>query len=325
MIPSPEAARGILTRLAEIGIFAAVIWAAILLFRAAFRDKASPALRFGLWFLLLLRLTVPVTVASTFHLIVLPPAAPQPAPAVTEVQAAGTRPASSPKVTLLPAASEEPRITAAPREGTPAVRPAARSLSVWQILLIAWLGGAAVFLGNRLRMLGMLGARLRSGAKEPDPRTVREFKRLCAQMRVRRRVRLLEVEDITSPALTVGLRPTVLMPSSLAGAERKAERRFALRHELTHLKRGDPLVMLWYGALRCVWWFHPVVWLMEKSFRMDMESACDAKAVVGMSREDKLFYASLLLDLGKDRSLQARPGAGAEPGLTGPRRSKDER
>ena len=152
-------------------------------------------------------------------------------------------------------------------------------------------------------MLGLLASRLRSGAKEPDPRVVREFRRLCERMRIRRRVRILQVADITSPALTVGLRPCVLLPASLAGEDKRKERSFALRHELTHLKRGDLQVMFWYGLLRCVWWFHPVAWLMEKPFRMDMESACDAKAVVGMSREEKLFYATLLLELGKDRSL----------------------
>ena len=111
------------------------------------------------------------------------------------------------------------------------------------------------------------------------------------------------MEDITSPALTIGLRPTVLLPSSLMGEDRVQERRFALLHELTHLKRGDDLVLFWYGALRCLWWFHPVLWLMEKPFRLDMESACDAKAVLGMSRQEKLSYAALLLELSGEGTL----------------------
>ena len=111
------------------------------------------------------------------------------------------------------------------------------------------------------------------------------------------------MEDITSPALTIGLRPTVLLPSTLAGADRDQARRFALLHELTHLSRGDDLILLWYGLLRCLWWFHPVVYLMEKPFRMDMESACDARAVRGMSRQEKLAYAALLLELSGEGSL----------------------
>ncbi len=303
MIPSSEAARAILTRLAEIGVFGAVIFGAVILFRAAFKDKASPALRYGLWFLLLLRLTVPFTVASTFHLIMLPaPAREEGAvPAVQQTQA--VRPTVPAQVTAEPRASAEPRAAGEAWEAVSAPKPARAELSFWQILLIVWLCGAAAFLGSRLWMLGLLAARLRAGAQEPDPRVVREFRRLCERMRIRRRVRILQVADITSPALTVGLRPCVLLPASLAGEDKRKERSFALRHELTHLKRGDLQVMFWYGLLRCVWWFHPVVWLMEKSFRMDMESACDARAVVGMSRDEKLFYASLLLELGRERSL----------------------
>ena len=122
-------------------------------------------------------------------------------------------------------------------------------------------------------------------------------------MHVRRPVRLLEMADITSPALTIGPRPTVLLPSFLTEKGRARERRFALLHELTHLRRGDDLILLWYGLLRCLWWFHPILWLMEKPFRMDMESACDARAVRGMSRQEKLAYAALLLELSGEGSL----------------------
>ena len=175
--------------------------------------------------------------------------------------------------------------------------------TIWQWLLILWGAVTAAFLVRRVWMRGLLAARIRSRAKVPDPGISVEFRRLCGEMHFRRTVCLLEMEDIASPALTIGLRPTVLLPSFLMGEDREQERRFALLHELTHLKRGDDLVLLWYGILRCLWWFHPALWLMEKPFRMDMESACDAKAVLGMSRQEKLAYAALLLELSGERSL----------------------
>ena len=74
MIPSSEAARVMLTHLLEISVYALVIFGAVLAFRRVFHNKTRPALRFGLWFLLLLRLTLPFTVNSAVHLIVLPAA-----------------------------------------------------------------------------------------------------------------------------------------------------------------------------------------------------------------------------------------------------------
>ena len=302
MIPTSEAARVILTHLLEIGVYALVIFGAVLAFRRVFHNKTRPALRFGLWLLLLLRLTVPFTVNSAIHLIVLPASQPTEAVAArTEASAQPIRPATVTNPTAMPTGA--PDAAKAPTEEAQAERAPAAGLGVSQWLVILWAVGAAAFLVRWAWMRCLLAARVRTSARVPEPETQREFRQLCRKMHIRRPVRLLEMEDITSPALTIGLRPTVLLPSFLAGADRAQARRFALLHELTHLKRGDDLILLWYGVLRCLWWFHPVVYLMEKPFRMDMESACDARAVRGMSRQEKLAYAALLLELSGEGSL----------------------
>ena len=302
MIPTSEAARVILTHLLEIGVYALVIFGAVLAFRRVFHNKTRPALRFGLWLLLLLRLTVPFTVNSAIHLIVLPASQPTEAVAArTEASAQPIRPATVTNPTAMPTGA--PDAAKAPTEEAQAERAPAAGLGVSQWLVILWAVGAAAFLVRRAWMRCLLAARVRTSARVPDPETLGEFRRLCQEMHIRRPVRLLEMADITSPALTIGLRPTVLLPSFLMGEDRAQARRFALLHELTHLRRGDDLILLWYGLLRCLWWFHPILWLMEKPFRMDMESACDARAVRGMSRQEKLAYAALLLELSGEGSL----------------------
>ena len=302
MIPTSEAARVILTHLLEIGVYALVIFGAVLAFRRVFHNKTRPALRFGLWLLLLLRLTVPFTVNSAIHLIVLPASQPTEAVAArTEASAQPIRPATVTNPTAMPTGA--PDAAKAPTEEAQAERAPSAGLGVSQWLVILWAVGAAAFLVRRAWMRCLLAARVRTSARVPDPGTQREFRQLCQEMRIRRPVRLLEMEDITSPALTIGPRPTVLLPSFLTEKGRARERRFALLHELTHLRRGDDLILLWYGLLRCLWWFHPILWLMEKPFRMDMESACDARAVRGMSRQEKLAYAALLLELSGEGSL----------------------
>ena len=303
MIPTSEAARVVLTHLLEIGVYGLVIFGAVLGFRRVFHNRTRPALRFGLWFLLLLRLTIPVTVNSGVHLIVLPAAEPTATTltARTEASAQPARPATVTNPTAMPTGA--PDAAKAPTEEAQAERAPAAGLGVSQWLVILWAVGAAACLVRRAWMRCLLAARVRTSARVPDPGTQKEFRQLCQEMRIRRPVRLLEMADITSPALTIGPRPTVLLPSTLAGADRDQERRFALLHELTHLKRGDDLILLWYGLLRCLWWFHPGVYLMEKPFRMDMESACDARAVRGISRQEKLAYAALLLELSGEGSL----------------------
>ena len=62
----------ILTRLLEITVYSAVLMLAVLLVRLLLRRWLSPALKYALWFIVLLRLLVPVTLESGFHLFRLP-------------------------------------------------------------------------------------------------------------------------------------------------------------------------------------------------------------------------------------------------------------
>ena len=64
--------------LIEISIYSAVITAFILLFRAAFKKRISPKVQYAMWLLLVLRLLLPVTIESGFHVESLLPERPVP-------------------------------------------------------------------------------------------------------------------------------------------------------------------------------------------------------------------------------------------------------
>lgn len=59
----------LLNTLFEITIYSAVLFAAVTGFKLAFKNKLSPALHFTLWFLVITRLCIPVTIESGFHLL----------------------------------------------------------------------------------------------------------------------------------------------------------------------------------------------------------------------------------------------------------------
>ena len=300
MSTSSEAARSLVIHLGEIGLYGLVIFGGVLAFGWLFRHKASPVLRFSLWFLLLLRLTVPVTLNSAIHMIVLPG------------QKAGTFPVADQGEGEASPLLKAENPTPLPREGRTfgTAAPATTALaeqattpkwfSLWRWMVLIWALGAGGMLFHRVWAWVQLQTRLRQLAHTPSQQVLCEYGDLCREMHIRRPVQILAVEDITSPALSLGPWPKVLLPSFLEEKELHRERRFALIHELTHLKRGDHLAMLWYGLVRCIWWFHPVVYAMERPFRLDMESACDSQAVKGMGREEKLAYAALLLELSKE-------------------------
>lgn len=105
--------------------------------------------------------------------------------------------------------------------------------------------------------------------------------------------------DCAAP-LTVGwLRPVVVLPE---GWRRwpAAELDAVLTHEREHVRRRDPLVQ-WLALLnRCVFWFHPLAWWLERKLSALAEDACDAAVL--RRGHDPRAYSEYLIELA--RSVQ---------------------
>ena len=57
----------LISALLEVTAYSAVLFMAVMGFKLAFKKWLSPALHFALWFLVIARLCLPVTVESGFH------------------------------------------------------------------------------------------------------------------------------------------------------------------------------------------------------------------------------------------------------------------
>lgn len=72
-------------------------------------------------------------------------------------------------------------------------------------------------------------------------------------------------------------------------------RDLVLRHEATHLARGDAWWSLTMELASALLWFHPLAWFARPRFRLDQELACDA-AALRHAPERAAGYARALLD-----------------------------
>jgi beta-lactamase regulating signal transducer with metallopeptidase domain len=156
-------------------------------------------------------------------------------------------------------------------------------------------------------LAGQLNRRVRRLGCCPGEKTQRLYQTVKDSMRIRARVPINLMPDIKSPALTVQFRPKLLLPDRLLYQADQEHMAFAMAHELMHFKRRDYLVCLLLVLLRAIFWFNPVVWVMPRLLRMDMESACDAMVVRTMDKQQKLNYVNLLLSLGAEDAPEALP------------------
>lgn len=107
-------------------------------------------------------------------------------------------------------------------------------------------------------------------------------------------VGFLESEVIAVP-LTIGcFRPQILLPLEWRDWDRD-KLNAVLAHEGAHVRRRDGLVAALAGINRCIFWFHPVAWMLERRLTLLAELACDESCVVALG--DREQYARLLLDM----------------------------
>ena len=284
--------------LLEITLYASIIALVTLLLKKLFARRMSPWLHYAVWFVLIARLMLPVTVESGFHVFT--------APTQVQTQAATVPQASVPATSAdsilndntltqpIPIEVDDSQLKTVSPAAT-SVLPTARPLSTNDILLTIWLSGTGVCLAYIALLFVTLKRRVRRNAAEPSARLITLFNEVKAEMNIKARLKLVCQYEYGTPALL--LPRTVLMPVDTLIAMDDEQIRFALRHELTHYRRGDHIACLLISLLNAVYWFNPFVWLAFRQMRADMEIACDSKVVQALDVPQKSRYASLIVGL----------------------------
>jgi TonB family protein len=126
-----------------------------------------------------------------------------------------------------------------------------------------------------------------------------QFRRLIKDarpMNARFRVPLLTSRRIPGPLVAGSLRPKIVLPGDSAEWS-PARHRAVLAHELAHIRRRDPAILLMAEAATIVYWFHPLCWFAAARLRLESERACDDAVLrIGLRPSN---YAGELLDLAR--------------------------
>lgn len=248
--------------------------------RAAALHRLPKGAFSALWGMAVVRLLLPVRLASAFSVYSL----------------AGRLPAAAknaPAAALLPGAAQPAlpfgALPAAAAAGS-AANPGGSTALFW-----AWLAGAAgcgAFFG---------AAYLRCRAQFCTALPVEDagLKAVLEGSGLRRRVRLRRSDRIKTPMTYGILRPVILLPQKADWADLPG---LALEHELMHIRRLDALRKGLLLLAACIHWFNPLAWCMLLLAGRDMELCCDEAVVrrLGLGRRGE--YARALLRMEEQKS-----------------------
>jgi beta-lactamase regulating signal transducer with metallopeptidase domain len=183
---------------------------------------------------------------------------------------------------------------------------------ILRLLLYGWAVGAVAFAGFSI-LLAIATARAvrRSRCPDDEPATAL-LERLINRLNVRRKPRLVLVNEPLGPMTFGWLRPAIIVPEQLIACRSPSEVEPLLAHELIHVRRGDALVGMLQLSAQCVWWFHPLVWWANREMGRERERCCDEEVVAGLACPPATYARSLLNVLELKRQLR---WLGPLPGL----------
>ncbi len=287
--------------LLEVSVYAAVIAAAIFLFRLLLQKSVSPRLQYLVWILLVARLLLPVTFESGFHMESLFPKNIE-TPAVVAVTVPETEAALEVQTHPENTAPSAPSATAETvGEGT--VKKT--SADPYALAAAVWVSGIAAFALWMLVVKRRFFRRMELARVETPEVVAAMYEKCRAETGVKRKMPLWVVDAAISPGIAFFNGPMLLLPASVI--DREETLRFSLLHELTHQKRGDPFIGVLLNVLRAVYWFHPVVHIAFSQMRSDMEIACDCDVTCFLGPSEKKGYLTAILEL---FSYEAEPQLG---------------
>ncbi|HEY4379328.1 MAG TPA: M56 family metallopeptidase [Acidobacteriaceae bacterium] len=259
--------------------FAVVAWGVTLLLR---RNQAR--VRYGVWLAASVKFVVPFSL-----LIGLGGLLPRPQrPVVTMPVYSAVDEVGLPfsDAGIAPVAAMNPTHAAVmPRHGwgTPA-----------EWLVGIWACGVLVVVGIWVGRWRQVAKTLRQAERGESGREVEVLRRVEAAMGGRARaVPLMLSHEWMEPGMFGVVRPALIWPEGLSERLDDEHIEAIVAHELMHARRRDNLAAAMHMLVEAAFWFHPLVWWMERRMVEERERACD-EAVVAMGGRREVYAEGLL-------------------------------
>lgn len=196
----------------------------------------------------------------------------------------GQSPVAAANLAPLPTFSSEPVVSEAPAALSPWAVPSAGAGDPLPWLPLLWAAGVALVL------FCLLASNLLFRRRLAQTRQRLEEEESCP-------LPLYQAENLSSPLLLGLFRPAIYLPRHIT----EQVRSYALAHELTHWRHGDPLWTLLRGLALALHWYHPLAWLCLSLSRLDGELACDEGVLARLGQQSRLDYGRALTDLASQR------------------------
>lgn len=170
---------------------------------------------------------------------------------------------------------------------------AARHHEFYCALTAIWFLGCAIVCGSRLLRRAKFRRALRGGKSVQEGREWLALQKAQQALKIDTPVQLVLSPMQLEPAVYRVSKPLILLPATIAQHLADDELAAIMLHELVHIQRRDNLIGKLQLALSALFWFHPLVWFINRKLFDEREQACDERVVEIFGAPDT-YAASIL-------------------------------
>ena len=293
----------------------------ILLIHWLLRDRLSARWRFTFWWLILIRLMLPVMPESAWSIFNIARKNASENLAVTPASEIIPNFTITHSIPLKPDVSEwagdenalDDDSAVTDSSALPAMKPLNwyQSKSFQLAVAGVWLLGVLLY-GGRI-VIGSIWFKYRLAHRDPiDNPELSKISEECRKtLGLKRPLVIIETPEVDCPALFGLFRPKIVVPHHFLRYSSE-EWRHILLHESAHIRRNDVLLSCLLAVLQALHWFNPLVWLAFHRIKADRELACDGAVLSHLVEQERKSYGHTLIkileSLAKQKSIPALVG-----------------
>jgi TonB family protein len=161
------------------------------------------------------------------------------------------------------------------------------------LLGVAWLCGFITVLGYWCVQWRRIAKVVQEAQPLLEGREIEALRRIERTAKTPRRIAILSSRDSMEPGLCGIAHPVLLWPEGISPHLDDAHLEAVLAHEVCHVQHRDNLTSVVHMLVEAIFWFHPLVWWMERRLVEERERACDESVLEFCSRPQ--VYAESLL------------------------------
>lgn len=275
---------------------ASVLIALLFLVQKLFNRWLNIRWQYALWFILLIKLSVPLLPSSPVSLFQFMSFEPRAVVATVQEQVMAVDVSIGNDLPHYPAVDSN-------AHAEPGQAIVSRHTMLITAAVICWVTGIVFVLSRviskQIRLaLALKHERLAQASVQLEC-LLEQTKQL---MGVPSKIGLQMSNQVGSPTLYGLFRPVILLPQKISAGMEMEQFRHAFLHELSHFKRKDIWINVWFTLLLAVYWFNPFLWYAFHRMRADQELACDAGALTYVSNGECERYAASVVRLLELRS-----------------------